>query len=262
MDRVGASQPLERAGEVDDLLRDGVALDRLRELLPRLERVLERLARALRDELRDPVDDAVGDLEHAPGVAERGAGGHLREGDDLRDAVAAVLLGDVVDDALPALDREVDVHVGHVLAGGVEEPLEEEAVAHRVDVGDLEAVGGERAGRRAAARADRDAVSLREADEVGDDQEVVREAHLADGLELEAQPLVELRGRGAVALDEALLAQLDEVVERVAAFGHGEARQPDPAELELDVAALGDLEAAAHARPRARGSRAPSRRGS
>ena len=213
---------------------------------PGLERVLERLARAFRDELRDAVDDAVGDLEHAAGVAERGAGGHLREGDDLRDAVAAVLLGDVVDDALPALDREVDVHVGHVLAGRVEEPLEEEAVAHGVDVGDLEAVGGERAGRRAAARADRDAVSLREADEVGDDQEVVREAHLADGLELEAQPLVELRGRGAVALDEALLAQLDEVVERVAAFRHGEARQPDPAELELDVAALGDLEAAAH----------------
>ena len=163
----GAGQPLERAGEVDDLLRDGVALDRLRELLPGLSTSSSVWPGPFRDELRDPIDDAVGDLEHPPGVAERGAGGHLREGDDLRDAVAAVLLGDVVDDALPALDREVDVHVGHVLAGGVEEPLEEEAVAHRVDVGDLEAVGGERAGRRAAARADRDAVSLREADEVG-----------------------------------------------------------------------------------------------
>ncbi len=153
---------------------------------------------------------------------------------------------DVVDDALPALDREVDVHVGHVLAGRVQEPLEEEAVAHRVDVGDLQAVRGERAGSGAAARADRDAVSLREADEVRDDQEVVGEAHLADGLELEAQALLELGGRGAVALDEALLAQLDEVLERVAALGHRELRQPDPAELELDVAALRDLEAPAH----------------
>ena len=47
---------------------------------------------------------------------------------------------------------------------------------------------------------DRDAVALREADEVGDDQEVVGEAHLVDRLELEPQPLVELGRRGAVAL--------------------------------------------------------------
>ena len=49
-----------------------------------------------------------------------------------------------------------------------------------------------------------------------------------------------------VALREPLLAELDEVVERVAVVGHGELRQQDPAELDLDVAALGDLERAPH----------------
>ena len=111
-----------------------------------------------RDHLRDPVDGAVRDLEHAAGVAHGGAGGHRRERDDLRHPVAPVLLGDVVDHALAALDGEVDVHVGHVLAGRVEEALEHQPVAHRVDVGDPEAVRGERAGGAAAARADRDAV--------------------------------------------------------------------------------------------------------
>ena len=53
--------------------------------------------------------------------------------------------------------------------------------------------------------------------------------------------------RGAVALAEAALAELDEVVERVAALGHRVRGQQDAAELELDVAALGDLE-----RPRER----------
>ena len=48
-----------------------------------------------------------------------------------------------------------------------------------------------------------------------------------------------------VALLQALLAELDEVVERVAAVGHRELRQEDLAELDLDVAALGDLERAA-----------------
>jgi hypothetical protein len=242
VNRVGPREALERPGELDDLLRHGVLADRPGELAAGLERLFERLPRAFRDELRDPVDDAVGDLEHPAGVAEGGAGSHLRERDDLGHAVAAVFLGDVVDDALAALDGEVDVHVGHVLARGIEEALEQQAVPQRVDVGDLEAVRGERAGGRASPRPHRDAVPLREADEVRDDEEVVGEAHLADRLELEAQPLVELGGRSPVPLREAPLAELDEVVERIAALGDGELRQADPPQLELDVAALCDLE--------------------
>ena len=106
----------------------GVGVDRLAQLGARLHALLERLARSFRDQLRDPVDGAVGDLEHAAGVADGGAGGHRREGDDLRDAVAAVLLGHVVDHALAAGDREVDVHVGHRLAARVQEPLEQQVV--------------------------------------------------------------------------------------------------------------------------------------
>ena len=155
VDGVRPRQPLERSREVDDLLRDRVRVDGLAQLGAGLERVLEHLPRPFRDHLREAVDDAVRDVEHAPGIADRGAGGHRREGDDLRDAVAAVLLGDVVDDAVAARDGEVDVHVRQVLARRVQEPLEEQPVAHRIDVGDLEAVGGERAGGRAAARARR-----------------------------------------------------------------------------------------------------------
>ena len=156
VDRVRARQPLERPREVDDLLRDRVGVDRLAQLGAGLERRLERLARAFRHELRDAVDDAVGNVEHAARVANGRARGHRREGDDLRDAVAPVLLGDVVDDAIAARDREVDVHVRQVLARRVQEALEEEAVAHRVDVRDLEAVRGERAGSRAAPGPDAD----------------------------------------------------------------------------------------------------------
>ena len=49
-----------------------------------------------------------------------------------------------------------------------------------------------------------------------------------------------------VPLLQAFFALLDEVVERVAALGHVELREQDPAELDLDVAALGDLERAPH----------------
>ena len=131
VDRVRPREPLERAREVDDLLRDGVRVDGLAQLGSGLERVLEHLPRPLRDHLRDAVDDAVRDVEHTPGIADRSAGGHRREGDDLGDTVAAVLLGDVVDDAVAAGDGEVDVHVRQVLARRVQEPLEQQPVAHR-----------------------------------------------------------------------------------------------------------------------------------
>ena len=228
MDRVRAREPFERPCQLQDLLRDRIGVDDLAQLCARRHRVLERLARALGNEFRDAVDDAVWDLENATRITERRAGGHRRERDDL---------------------REVDVHVGHVLAGGVQEPLEQEPVPHRVDIGDPERVGGERAGGRAATGTDRDAVALRERDEVGDDQEVVGKPHLTHGLELEPQTLVELGSGRAVLPHDPLFAELDEVVERLAAVGHGELRQVDAPELELDVAALRDLERSEHRVP-------------
>ena len=245
VDPVLAREALERAREVHDLLRDRVAVDRLPQFRAGLEAFVERLPRAFGDELRDLVDDAVRDFEHAAGVADGSARGHRPEGDDLRDAVRAVLLAHVVDDALASLHCEVDVGVGKLLAARVEEALEQEVVADRVDVGDLEAVGDERAGGGAAARADADPVPLRERDEVPDDEEVVGEAHLADGLQLELEALAQVGVDLVVALPEAPLAQLDEVVERVAVVGDRVVRQEDAAELDLDVAALGDLERAA-----------------
>src|SRR5207245_1574223 len=99
--------------------------------------------------------------------------------------VAAVLFPYVFEHLVPALDAEVDVDVGHRLPLRVQEALEEQAVGNRIEIGDAEAVGDEAAGARAAAGSDRDASALGLADEVGDDQEVAREPHLANGRELE-----------------------------------------------------------------------------
>ena len=240
-----ADEALERLCEVDDLLRRGLGLVSGLQVAA-LEAVGERLAGSFRDQLRDLVDDAVGDLEHAAGVAHGSAGGHRPEGDDLGDAVAAVLLGDVVDDALAAFDGEVDVHVRHVLASRVEKTLEEEPVPHRVDVGDLEAVCGQRPRCRAAARADADAVCLRKVNEIPHDQEVVGEAHLVDRLQLELKPLGQLGRDLFVTLREPLFAELDEIVEGHPPLGNRELGQVDVAELDLDRAARRDLERAPH----------------
>ncbi len=97
---------------------------------------------------------------------------HRPERDDLRDVLAAVLARDVLDHLAAAPLAEVDVDVGQRHALGIQEALEDQVVLDRIDVGDAQAVGDEAAGRRAAARADRDALLARVADEVPDDQEV------------------------------------------------------------------------------------------
>ncbi len=111
MDRVRAHEPFQRSRQVDDLAGDRIGVVLRLQLLARLQARIQRLPRSFRNGLGDLVDDAVGNLEHASRIAHRSARGHRREGDDLRDAVASVLLGDVVDDAVASVDCEVDVGV-------------------------------------------------------------------------------------------------------------------------------------------------------
>ena len=127
----------------------------------------------------------------------------------------------------------------------VEEALEEEVVADWIDVRDLERIGGDGSRGRSSSRADLDAVLAREADEVPDNQEVVREAHLLDRLQLELEALLKLGRDSSVALLQAFFAELDEEVEGVAVVRRRELREPDLAQLQLDVQALRDLEARA-----------------
>lgn len=100
--------------------------------------------------------------------------------------------------------------------------------------------------------AHRHAVVLRPVDEVRDDQEVARKAHLLDRAALEIETLVVLPalrfalGLVRVELHEAFvepfLRQLHEVVVERHAVGRREPRQLRLAELERQVAALGDLD--------------------
>ena len=133
-------RPSSDMRQVDDLLDLRVGVVGLAQLAARRHGLVEgRRRRLLGDHLGDAVADRVGHAHDAGGVARGGARRHGAEGDDLRHAVAAVLLGHVVDDFVAARDREVDVDVGHALAARVEEALEEQVVLERIEVGDAAA---------------------------------------------------------------------------------------------------------------------------
>ena len=211
-----------------------------------------RLAGQVGHQLDQLIGAVVAPLQHAPDIAQHGACGHGAEGGDLRHRFLAVLLAHIVDDPVAPLLTEVDVEVGHGYPLRVEKTLEQQVVAQRVEVGDTETVGHQRARAGAASGAHRHAVVLGPADEVGDDQEVAGETHLDDRLAFEGEPLAVARalrfalGRVSEALQQtALQTGLrfgDQVlVERHAGWGR-EQWQPRLAECQHEVAAPCDLD--------------------
>ena len=120
----------------------------------------------------------------------------------------AEALVDVLDDLVAAGRLEIDVDVGHLAAGGVEEPLEEQLVGDGVGVGHAQHVAHDAVAGRAAPRVV-DAALAGELDDVAHGQEVLGEAELLDHLELALEALQDLGRDRAVALGGAGEAVLD-----------------------------------------------------
>lgn len=191
-----ADQAFQSARGLVDLGDVGVAVDEFTDLGGFLVALVVRVGDAGHrdvlghDRRRQRLGDLVGDGEaglaeqHPRGVLDRGLGLDGAEGDDLRDPIAAPFLGGVADHFTAAAIVEVDIDIGHRDALGVEESLEQQPVRDGVDIGDAHGVGHQRTGGRTTAGADPDADLERVVDQVADDEEVGREAHLADDAEL------------------------------------------------------------------------------
>ena len=115
--------------------------------------LVQRDPEALRNQLGDPIHETEGMAQDPPHVADHGPRGHGAEGDDLGHAVPSVATCHVIDDPVPALHAEVDVEIRHGDAFGLEKAFKQDLVAQRIEVGDGQRVGHQRAGARTAARA-------------------------------------------------------------------------------------------------------------
>src|SRR5690606_3754843 len=107
------------------------------------------------------------------------------EGDDLADLIAAILALNVADHLFATVLAEVDVEVRHRHALRIEEALEQQRKAQRIDVGDGERIDDQRASARATPRPDRNIVGFRPFDEVREDEEVAGKFNPHDYAELE-----------------------------------------------------------------------------
>ena len=236
-----ARHAFKGACRVDELFHLLVALVLFAQLARDAQCVVERDVRPCGDELGDDVAVGIAHIECASHIADNAARGHRAERDDLGDVIVAIFAADVVHDLAAARIAEVHVDIRHRHALGVQKALEEQAVFHRLDVCDRQAVRNDAARRAAAARTDGDTDALGVAHKVGDDQKVVDKAHALDHVLLVFELRALLVRPFAIALGEAVCAELFEVCERGVALRHLEFRQVVLAERKLQIAALGDL---------------------
>ena len=255
MHRVLTDQPLEPPGHVHHLTHVVVAGVHVAQLggggvpvcvpLDPLEAGSQRRV-APHDERRHrlghPVAQRVRLAQHPACVAHRRPGLDRGERDDLRHMVVAVLVGCVADHVVAVAVVEVDVDVGHRDAGGVQEPLEQQPVVDRVEIGDAQAVRNGAPRRRAAPGPHPDAGLTGMADEVPRDEEVAAEAHVGDDPQLIGDARRSVFGHvGAPAPLGPLERQVGEVGVGVGVGGgHLEVRQQRAAELDAHVGPLGD----------------------
>ncbi len=251
-----ARQPLQAERVLDDLVRVGILLVELTELrglgvalVLLVEDAVDRDVLA-HDRRGQSLGELLADFEvlaqNARGVLQGLLGLNRAVGDDLANAVLAVLALDVGDDLVAPTFVEVDVEVRHGDSLGVEESLENQAVIEGVQLGDLHGVGDHRSGTRSTTGPHADALRLRPVDVVGDGEEVAGEAHRNNDVFLVLGLLAHgVRNAVREAITQASFDLLDEPRGLILPLGDREVGHVVRALLrgrEMHVAALGDLE--------------------
>ena len=203
------------------------------------------LARSGRNHAREPVRISVGKPDDAPDVAHGALRVHLVERHDLRDAAIAVFLADVFEHFAAPFLAEIDVDVGRRNAFRIQEPLEDEPVLQRIDIGNSENISGQGTGGRTAPGADWNPALFREMDEVPDDQQITDEPGLLEHAQFVIEPLDQLRISSralAEAIVQTLVTKLSQIRLARFAFRHRVFRIFRNAKLQREIDAIGDLE--------------------
>ncbi len=210
-----------------------------------LGQLLDRPAQVVRADVREGLGHGVDlDLRQAERLADlpyRRPGAVGLDHRDTRRSVVAVAREHHVVHVLAARGLDVDVDVRQLVAHRIEEPLEHQVVADRVDVGDAGQVAHERPGGAAAARA-ADTHRLDVLDDVGHGQEVGRVAELVDHVELVIQALADPSRDSHAAALETAPAPLGQDRGRRPAGRRGEPGEAHGPKAEVERAPLLDLE--------------------
>ena len=187
-----AFQPLAHVDQRFHLLIGLVDTAQFRILFQRL---VDRYIQFLGDHLGDGIHKCIGQVHHAPHIAQHAPGRKRTESHDLNHPVLPVLAHHVIDHFLPPLVAEIHVDIRHGHTLRVQEALKEQLIPDRINGRDLQAVGHDAPGCRSTPRADRDPVVFRIFYKIPYDQEIIHISHVPDRIQLIVQTVLQLLRR-------------------------------------------------------------------
>ena len=147
-----------------------------------------------RDHLRHPVGVAVAPAHHPRHIAHDRFCTERAEGRDLRHRTLTVFVADVFDHLAAPVLAKVHVDVGRRHALRIQEPLEQQLVFDRVDVGDTHHVRDDGTRRRSASRPHGNAPLFRPVNEIPGDEEIIHEPLRFEHRDLALQSLANRGG--------------------------------------------------------------------
>ena len=132
-------------------------------------------------------------IENTADILNDALGTHRTEGRNLAHGLFAVLGFHVLNHASAVVLAEVHVKVRHGHTFRIQKAFEQQVVRKRIQVGNTQAVSHQGTGTRTAARTHRTAVGLGPVNKVLHDEEVTREVHVLNDLDLTLQAFLVAR---------------------------------------------------------------------
>ena len=173
-------------------------------------------------------------------ITNRRFGRERSECHDLRDMVVAVLVDDVLDNAIPTVIGKIDVDIRHRDAVGVKESLEEKIVFERVERRNAERVRHDTSGSGSTTGSDQHAVVFGVLHKIPDNQEVIDEAHPLDDAELVFNPGADFTTFVAIEAHDAFVDESVEIFLVCHPARRREVREVIPLESKIEIAHFGN----------------------
>ena len=206
------AQSLKTAGCVEELCVDSAAALYLLEPRFFVECLCQRHLGIFWNQGTDLVGFLVWDIKDTGNIFHNSLWLERSERDDLSNPVLTVMLRNVVDNLAPAFEAEVNIEIRERYAFRIEEPLEEQVVLYRIDVGDCYRICDKGTSAASSSRSDRNSVGLCPVDVIPDNEEVGREVHLYDDPELVVQSFLQLIRDDRVPLSQSFICQECEIL--------------------------------------------------
>ncbi len=191
-----ARKPLQSFTHVNQVMNLLVLLIELTKLRIHFQGTLNihRNVSLTRYHFGNTVHIVIWEVERASDIADDAFCRHCTKRYNLNNLIMPILFTDIINDLLPAFIAEINIDIRHRHTLRIQETLEQQAVANRVNICDMQAVRYNAACCRATPRSDRYIVFPCPVDEIPDNQEIVDISHLPDDTQL----IVKLFPDGAV----------------------------------------------------------------